>query len=116
MTVLRALCFVGLHLRRGWKFVGSSWQPNDYVYVCVECGKEMNRRKEKRMKASKYGDWETKGEEVDTTVQPVASIHHWHGDTCLCGTKSATARGRTEHIIDATLKALDAGALLRKPL
>jgi hypothetical protein len=55
---------------------------------------------------SKYGDWETRGETVDATVYPVAAIHHWHGDTCLCGAKSATARGRTEHIIDRTLAAL----------
>ena len=55
---------------------------------------------------SKYGDWETRGEKIDATVYPVASIHHFHGDTCLCGAKSGTARGRTEHIIDRTLAAL----------
>lgn len=33
------LCRIGLH-RRGWMFVGSSWQPNDYVRVCVRCGCE----------------------------------------------------------------------------
>lgn len=41
MTVLRALCSVGLHPRRGWQFVGSGWHPNLYVRVCLECGREM---------------------------------------------------------------------------
>lgn len=44
MTLLRVLCFVGIHPRRGWQFVGSSWQPNDYVRICIECGREMPRR------------------------------------------------------------------------
>ena len=61
---------------------------------------------------SAYGDWETRGEVVDVTVYQVAGVHHWHGDTCLCGVKSGTARQRTEHIIDMTLTALaDSGTL-----
>lgn len=64
------------------------------------------------MRASSYGDWETRGEAVDATVHPVANVHHFHGDSCLCGTRSGTARGRTEHIIDRTLTALVENGLL----
>lgn len=64
---------------------------------------------------STYGDWESRGERVDATVFPVASVHHIHGDTCLCGFKSGTARGRTEHIIDRTLSALAENGLIAQP-
>src|SRR5690606_39232458 len=33
----------------------------------------------------------------------VASTHHFHGDECLCGFKSARSRDRTEHIMLHTL-------------
>ena len=33
----------------------------------------------------------------------VASTHHFHGDECLCGFKSARSRSRTEHIMLHTL-------------
>lgn len=60
----------------------------------------------------KYGDWETRGERIDAAVYSVASVHHFRGDDCLCGAKSATARRRTEHIIDATLAALAASGVV----
>lgn len=37
---MRLLCWLGWHPFTGWKFVGSSWQPNDYVKVCRFCGQE----------------------------------------------------------------------------
>lgn len=61
---------------------------------------------------STYGDWESRGEKIDVAVYPVASIHHMHGDSCLCGFKSGTARGRTEHIVDRTLAALAEAGLI----
>lgn len=36
---MSALCYIGLHRYR-WLFVGSSWQPNDYVLACTHCGQE----------------------------------------------------------------------------
>lgn len=33
------LCFLGKHRYR-WQFVGSSWQPDDYVKACTRCGTE----------------------------------------------------------------------------
>lgn len=36
----------------------------------------------------------------------VASTHHFHGDECLCGFKSARSRDRTEHIMLHTLAAV----------
>lgn len=40
MTALRLLCFFGIHPRRGYQFVGDSW--NDiWIRVCVECGRQM---------------------------------------------------------------------------
>lgn len=44
MTVLRLLCVVGVHPRAGYQFVGSSWQPDDWVRVCRECGQELRWR------------------------------------------------------------------------
>lgn len=41
MTILRLLCFFGLHPRKGWLFVGSSWDPDSYVHICVECRKDV---------------------------------------------------------------------------
>ncbi len=41
MTVLRVLCFVGLHPRKGWAFVGSSWEQQLHVRVCLECEREV---------------------------------------------------------------------------
>ena len=35
----------------------------------------------------------------------VESIHHIHGDQCLCGFKSSRSRDRTKHIMDVTLAA-----------
>ncbi|WIC89599.1 hypothetical protein SEA_GARDENB_41 [Microbacterium phage GardenB] len=35
----RLLCWLGFH-RWGYEFVGSSWQPDDYVYACRVCGVE----------------------------------------------------------------------------
>lgn len=32
-------CRVGLHKWR-WVFVGSSWQPDDYVHICIRCQRE----------------------------------------------------------------------------
>lgn len=32
-------CALGFH-RYGWLFVGSSWQPNDYIKACTRCGQE----------------------------------------------------------------------------
>lgn len=37
MTVLRLLCFLGLHPRKGYAYVGTSWTPNIYIRVCREC-------------------------------------------------------------------------------
>jgi hypothetical protein len=39
---MNALCRLGLHRYR-WLFVGSSWQPNDYVRACTRCGREGDR-------------------------------------------------------------------------
>ena len=44
VSVLRALCLLGLHQRRGWEFVGSSWQPDLYIRVCIECGQQVYDR------------------------------------------------------------------------
>jgi hypothetical protein len=41
MTVLRLLCFVGLHPRKVMAFVGSSWNPDLYVRICRECEREV---------------------------------------------------------------------------
>ena len=35
----------------------------------------------------------------------VESIHHIHGDQCLCGFKSSVSRDRTKHIMEVTLEA-----------
>lgn len=40
MTILRLLCFVGLHPCKVMEFVGSSWHPDLYVRVCAKCGRE----------------------------------------------------------------------------
>lgn len=45
MTALRALCLVGLHPRRGWQFVGDSWNPDLYIRVCLECGRQQYDKK-----------------------------------------------------------------------
>lgn len=37
--MMRILCWFGIH-RWYWQFVGSSWQPNDYVKVCEWCDRE----------------------------------------------------------------------------
>jgi hypothetical protein len=36
---MRFLCWFGLHKYR-WLFMGSYWQPSDYVEACVRCGRE----------------------------------------------------------------------------
>ncbi|ASN39013.1 hypothetical protein CGQ24_08280 [Arthrobacter sp. 7749] len=38
----------------------------------------------------------------------VESIHHIHGQECLCGFKSAVSRERTKHIMEVTLAAASA--------
>ena len=39
------LCMVGVHLRRGWAFVGSSWHSDLYIRVCRDCGQQVYDRK-----------------------------------------------------------------------
>ena len=42
----------------------------------------------------------------------VASVHHFHGNDCLCGYSSARSRSRTEHILDAILASEPIAALI----
>ncbi|WP_411732166.1 hypothetical protein [Paeniglutamicibacter sp.] len=42
---------------------------------------------------------------VEAALFNVESIHHIHGQECLCGFKSAVSRDRTKHIMDVTLAA-----------
>lgn len=47
MSALRTLCFVGIHPRRGFAFVGDGW--NDiWIRVCRECGDQMFGREADR--------------------------------------------------------------------
>lgn len=46
-TALRALCLIGLHPRRGWQFVGDSWNPDLYIRVCRECGHQVYDEEER---------------------------------------------------------------------
>ena len=41
MNALRILCFFGLHPFKERQFVGTSWQPYDYIRVCRGCGLEV---------------------------------------------------------------------------
>lgn len=43
---------------------------------------------------------------VESALYAVESAHHFHGDTCLCGFRSARARSRTEHITGVVRTAL----------
>lgn len=45
-------------------------------------------------------------EAVEAALFKVESIHHIHGDQCLCGFKSAVSRDRTKHIMEVTLEAV----------
>ena len=44
-------------------------------------------------------------EQHEAALFKVESIHHIHGDQCLCGFKSSISRDRTKHIMEATLAA-----------
>lgn len=44
-------------------------------------------------------------EVVEDALVKVESIHHIHGDQCLCGFKSSISRDRTKHIMEVTLEA-----------
>lgn len=58
---------------------------------------------------SKYGKWESQGEQVDAKLWDIASRHHAfpsvYGIQCMCGARPGTNRGFTEHVIDMTVKA-----------
>ena len=38
---------------------------------------------------------------LQAALYRVDSVHHFHGDACLCGFTSARSRSRTEHITTA---------------
>jgi hypothetical protein len=54
---------------------------------------------------------------LEAALFNVESIHHIHGQECLCGFKSAISRDRTKHIMAITLEAAvpseDSGLLSR---
>jgi hypothetical protein len=43
---MKLLCFFGIHVRKGWLFVGSSWNPDIYIRVCRDCGRQVYDKKE----------------------------------------------------------------------
>lgn len=45
------------------------------------------------------------GPRLEAELIKVESIHHIHGQECLCGFKSAVSRDRTKHIMEVTLDA-----------
>lgn len=91
----------------------------------------MSKRLEAAVKAwdhhwgDRYGDeaLEEMGEEVqvaldaadavmfsDEALFKVESIHHIHGNQCLCGFSSFVSRDRTKHIMEVTIAALKEAA------
>lgn len=46
-----------------------------------------------------------KNEALAAALFKVESVHHIHGNQCLCGFKSHVSRDRTKHIMDVTLEA-----------
>jgi hypothetical protein len=46
---------------------------------------------------------------IEAALFQIESVHHIHGDQCLCGFKSSVSRDRTKHIMEVTLEAAAPG-------
>ncbi|WMI33002.1 hypothetical protein SEA_PEGGYLEG03_61 [Arthrobacter phage PeggyLeg03] len=50
---------------------------------------------------------QTSNPQLDAELFKVESIHHIHGQQCLCGFQSAVSRDRTKHLMEVTIAALN---------
>ena len=49
---------------------------------------------------------QTSNPQLAAALHKVESIHHIHGQQCLCGFQSAVSRDRTKHLMEVTLDAV----------